>query len=41
MLTKYQIDHYEDFGFLALRGLLSPEEIDELSGRILDSCAAP
>lgn len=30
MLTKYQIDHYEDFGFLALRGLLSQEEIDEL-----------
>lgn len=30
MLTKYQIDHYEDFGFLALRGLLSQEEIEEI-----------
>lgn len=30
MLTKYQIDHYEAFGFLALRGLLSQEEIEEL-----------
>lgn len=30
MLTKHQIDHYEAFGFLVLRGLLSQGEMDEL-----------
>ena len=30
MLTQEQVDHYEAFGFLVLRGLLSPDEMDEL-----------
>ena len=30
MLTQGQIDHYEAFGFLVLRGLLSQDEMDEL-----------
>ncbi len=30
MLTQDQIDHYEAFGFLVLRGLLSQDEMDDL-----------
>ena len=30
MLTKHQTNHYEAFGFLVLRGLLSQGEIDDL-----------
>ncbi len=30
MLTQDEIDHYEAFGFLVLRGLLSADEMDEL-----------
>ena len=30
MLTQDQIDHYEAFGYLVIRGLLSQDEMDEL-----------